>query len=183
MKNLYPLAVNICLIALLFLGINMQTNAQTLNQTVSPKTTPESTPILTPKNVDEVPSAIKTKEQEKISKTEEERLLIKYKDTNKITIDDTSSEKPTTPELPKDHDLKGIEYHQIYLDQPVKSLDNVEYKDGSGNLNGKISKDGKRVLIKNYEKRGQVKFNVTYKDGTKGEFFKSSCFIDPVAPL
>jgi len=79
--------------------------------------------------------------------------------------------------------LDGFQFYQIYLDQPIKKIQKVEYDKDGYKLKGTISEDQKKIYIEDYYKRGRVKFKVTYQDGTTEEFSKSSCFIDPVIDL
>lgn len=75
------------------------------------------------------------------------------------------------------------ELHQIYLEKTAKSINHIEYDKTGEPIEGELSKDGKKVYLKNYEGKKRVKLNITYTDGKDEEFSKSPCFIDPVAPL
>ncbi len=81
------------------------------------------------------------------------------------------------------HEEPQVDFHQIYLDEPAHSLDQIIYEKEERPADGQLSPDGMRVLIKNYKEKTRIKVNVTYKSGRQEEFSRSSCFIDPVPPL
>jgi hypothetical protein len=69
---------------------------------------------------------------------------------------------------------------QIFLKQPAKSIQLLMYEKDFTPIQGKLSKDKKSIIIKNYEKGSKVRVKVLYEDGTIEEFIKSPCYIDPV---
>jgi antitoxin component YwqK of YwqJK toxin-antitoxin module len=83
--------------------------------------------------------------------------------------------------IPKVVEDKQIEFHQLYLDRPAESIEHIQYTDGKL-LEGELTSDGMRVIIKNYTKKGRVEVDVKYRDGSSDKISKSSCYIDPVAP-
>lgn len=86
-----------------------------------------------------------------------------------------------SPEVEEYH-AKGL-LHQIYLEERAKSLEGLEYEKDGEPLKGKLSEDGKRIIIENYHKRGRVKVTVTTPTGEQKTVSKSSCYIDVVIPL
>ncbi len=70
--------------------------------------------------------------------------------------------------------------YQIYLKQPAKEVKEILYDNTCTPANGKISEDGKTIVIKDYQKKARIYVKVIYVDGTEDEFVRSSCFIDPV---
>ena len=89
----------------------------------------------------------------------------------------------STPKKLTDEEIQEFRYYQFYLDQPALSIENIKYAKDEQPLKGELSKDGKRVVIEGYTKRGRVSATVKYKDGTTEEISRSSCVIDPVIPL
>ena len=89
----------------------------------------------------------------------------------------------STPKKLTDEEIQEFRYYQFYLDQPALSIENIKYAKDEKPLQGELSKDGKRVVIEGYTKRGRVSATVKYKDGTTEEVSRSSCVIDPVIPL
>lgn len=99
-------------------------------------------------------------------------------EVDKKTIKVESGEQTPAEE----YHAKGL-LHQIYLEESVKSLDDLEYEKDGEKLKGKLSEDGKRIIVENYYKRGRVKATVTNALGEQKTVSKSSCFIDIVIPL
>ena len=87
------------------------------------------------------------------------------------------------PEKLTDEEIQEFKFYQFYLDQPALSIENIKYAKDEKPLEGQLSKDGKRVVIEGYTKRGRVTATVKYKDGTTEEVSRSSCVIDPVIPM
>ena len=88
------------------------------------------------------------------------------------------------PEKLTNEEIQEFKFYQFYLDQPALSIENIKYSnDEEKKLEGQLSKDGKRVVIEGYTKRGRITATVKYKDGTTEEVSRSSCVIDPVIPL
>lgn len=83
------------------------------------------------------------------------------------------------PVVPVVEPAEDTEFHQIYLDKKAKSVKCIQYKDGQP-LQGKVSGDGKRVLIKGYKHKGRIQIDLEYDDGSQDSIEKSPCFIDPV---
>lgn len=79
---------------------------------------------------------------------------------------------------PADPSNGGI-MHQLYLPQQVIKLGIVRYKDGEV-LDGELSPDGMRVLIKNYNRRATVELSALFKDGTDQTITRSPCVIDTI---
>ncbi len=82
-----------------------------------------------------------------------------------------------------DEDIKMFKQHQIYLDKPAMSIEQLEYDKDQTPIKGKLSEDGMRIIMDGYTKKGRVKAVVMYADGERAEFTKSTCFIDPVIEL
>ncbi len=88
------------------------------------------------------------------------------------------------PKRLTDEEIQEFKFYQFYLDQPALSIESIKYaNDEEKKLEGQLSKDGKRVVIEGYTKRGRVTATVKYKDGTTEEISRSSCVIDPVIPM
>lgn len=73
--------------------------------------------------------------------------------------------------------------HQIYLDEPVQNIDSLYYEKDGEKLDGTLSKDGLRIILHNYYKKGRVKAVVSNPKSEPKSISKSSCFIDPVIPM
>lgn len=82
-----------------------------------------------------------------------------------------------------DEEIQEFDQYQFYLDQPAQRIEKMEYATDETPIQGQLSKDGKRVIMDGYTKRGRVSVIVHYRDGTKEEVSRSSCVIDPVIPL
>lgn len=106
-----------------------------------------------------------------------------------FTNDATAQLKAADVEVEKkskkltDEEIREFDQYQFYLDKPAKKIENIKYAKDELPIEGQISKDGKRVIMDGYIKRGRVIAIVHYKDGTKEEVSRSSCVIDPVIPL
>ncbi len=87
------------------------------------------------------------------------------------------------PKRLTDEEIQEFKFYQFYLDQPALSIESIKYAKDEKPLEGQLSKDGKRVVIEGYTKRGRITATVKYKDGTTEEVSRSSCVIDPVIPL
>ena len=74
----------------------------------------------------------------------------------------------------------ALKQYQFNLEKPAVDIQNLRYEESGEPIRGKLSTDGKRVLMDNYKKGQRVKFEAIYSDGTKEEVKKSSCYIDPV---
>lgn len=106
-------------------------------------------------------------------------LLIALWGSSPISIPIYGQELSPPPVAPVVEPAEDTEFHQIYLDKKAKSVKCIQYKEGQ-NLEGKISPDGKRVLIKGYTRRGRIQVDLEYEDGSEESIEKSPCFIDPV---
>jgi len=87
------------------------------------------------------------------------------------------------PERLTDEEIQEFKQYQFYLDKPANGIEKIKYANDDAPIEGQISKDGKRVIMDGYIKRGRVTAVVRYKDGTTEEVSRSSCVIDPVIPL
>ncbi len=70
--------------------------------------------------------------------------------------------------------------YQIYLKQPAKEIQQLLFEKDCTPINGKLSDGKKTIIMKDYEPGNKVHVKVLYIDGTKDEFVRSPCFIDPV---
>lgn len=77
---------------------------------------------------------------------------------------------------------KTDKHHVIYLEKPASCIDKLRYKDGA-KIDGKLTKDGMRVLIKNYDELRDVHFLVNYTDGEIEEAYTGYCYISTIDPL
>jgi hypothetical protein len=69
--------------------------------------------------------------------------------------------------------------YQLYLDEPVNKILNIEYHDGTP-LKYDLGKDKETVYLLNYHKRGGVKVKAETATGKIVEIRRSPCVIDPV---
>jgi len=95
----------------------------------------------------------------------------------------TKSNKTTKSERLTNEEIQEFKQYQFYLDKPAKGIQKIKYASDDTPIEGQISKDGKRVIMDGYIKRGRVTAVVRYQDGTTEEISRSSCVIDPVIPL
>jgi hypothetical protein len=58
----------------------------------------------------------------------------------------------------------------------------LRHRDGEV-LDGELSPDGLRIIIKNYTRRNGVEVEVLFKDGTEEKISRSPCVIDEVPAL
>lgn len=70
--------------------------------------------------------------------------------------------------------------YQIYLKQPAQQILELKYDKDCTPINGTLNPEGKRVIMKDYEKGSKVYLQILYFDGTVEELRKSPCYIDPV---
>ena len=80
-------------------------------------------------------------------------------------------EKPDEPKY---------EIHQFYLQYPAIKILEIQYDKDCTPVKGKLSEDGKTVLIKEYIEHSRIYFKFLKADGKVEEVVKSPCFIDPV---
>lgn len=97
------------------------------------------------------------------------------------TIEPTQIPIPTPSPTDETPPPDGL--HQIYLDKPVESIEFIRYKKEGDALDGELSKDRKKIYIKNYKRRGRIELQIHYPDGTQETIERSPCFIDEAAPL
>ncbi|HMS50995.1 MAG: hypothetical protein IPI59_07730 [Sphingobacteriales bacterium] len=74
-----------------------------------------------------------------------------------------------------------LEY-QIYLDSPALKIDSLRYAKDQTPILGKLSPDGKRIIMRNYQ-GGRVNVYVFFENGRHQSLTKSQCVIDPVIVL
>lgn len=77
--------------------------------------------------------------------------------------------------------LKPI-LHQLYLPKQAIKVGVIRYKDGEV-LDGELSPDGLRLMLKNYTRKGTVEVTLLFKDGTEETIQRTSCVIDMVPTL
>ena len=70
--------------------------------------------------------------------------------------------------------------YQIYLKKPAKEIIDLQYHKTCEPVKGRISDDGKKVIMENYEPGSRMYLQILYSDSTVEEFVRSPCFIDPV---
>jgi hypothetical protein len=70
--------------------------------------------------------------------------------------------------------------YQIYLKQPAKEIDQLLYEKDCTPINGSLSDNKKSIIMKDYERGNKVHVVIIYDDGSRDEFVRSPCFIDPV---
>lgn len=72
--------------------------------------------------------------------------------------------------------------HQIYLLQPARSLQQLQYIKGDA-IDGELTPDGMRILLKNYNEKEGVAVKLIYENGESSEAIHySPCVIDPIPP-
>lgn len=84
--------------------------------------------------------------------------------------------------LPQAPPVKA-EYYQIFLDAPVQKVNKVTYSDDSGEVEFKLSPDGKSIRLLDYNGTGGVKAEVVDADGMVREVVKSKCNIHSLQEL
>src|SRR5579871_3428018 len=67
--------------------------------------------------------------------------------------------------------------YQIYLTKPAKEIRELLNDKTCEPVNGRISGDGKTIVMKNYPGKTRIYVKVIYTDNTEDEFVRSSCFI------
>jgi len=72
--------------------------------------------------------------------------------------------------------------HQFYLDEPIQSIESIEYMDDGTPIKFELSKDGETVYLLDYTREGSIKAVAKDKNGETKEILKSKCRIDPVLP-
>jgi hypothetical protein len=75
----------------------------------------------------------------------------------------------------------AVKQYQFHLEKPADRIEHLRYENTDESIKGKVSEDGKRIIMDNYKKGQRIKFDAIYKDGTREEVKKSPCFIDPVS--
>ncbi len=78
------------------------------------------------------------------------------------------------------HDQDGNTYHQLFVDFKISEIVEMKYSSDNVPVDGELSADGYSVIIKNYPGDRSVTLVVKDVAGTRKEFTKSKCFIDPV---
>lgn len=73
-----------------------------------------------------------------------------------------------------------FELHQFYLQDPAIKIMEMQYDKDCTPVKGKLSEDGKTVLIKEYIEHSRIYLKFLKADGKEEEVIKSPCFIDPV---
>lgn len=82
--------------------------------------------------------------------------------------------------LPAQPDLNEI--HQLNLDEPVREIERLEYRDTGEPLEHELGPDGKSIIIKDYDGKSPVAVSVVKADGTRASFYRSRCQIDVYIP-
>ncbi len=82
-----------------------------------------------------------------------------------------------------DEEIKMFKQHQIYLEKPAISIQELKYEKDGTKIKGSLSQDRSRIIMDSYDHKGRVSFTVNYADGTFETLSVGSCFIDPVIPL
>ncbi len=82
-----------------------------------------------------------------------------------------------------DEEIQEFKQHQLYLDKPAIEIENIHYDKDDTPIKGQLSKDGKRVIMEEYNRRGRVSFTVKYQDGSTEDLSRSPCVIDPVVDM
>jgi hypothetical protein len=75
----------------------------------------------------------------------------------------------------------AVKQFQFHLEKPAERIENLRYENTDESIKGKVSEDGKRIIMDNYKKGQRIKFDAIYKDGSREEVKKSPCYIDPVS--
>lgn len=83
--------------------------------------------------------------------------------------------------VPNQQVLKPV-LHQLYLPKEAIKVGVIRYKDGEV-LDGELSPDGLRLILKNYTRKGSVEVTLLFKDGTEETIQRTSCVIDMVPVL
>lgn len=104
-----------------------------------------------------------------------------YQAISSITL---MAQDAPTPANPTEQEATPLpENKQLYLEKPAQSIKSVKYKETGEPLKGELSKDGKRVFIRNYTHRARIAVELRYADGTEETIERSPCFIDPAEEM
>lgn len=83
---------------------------------------------------------------------------------------------------PVNQTIEKTPLHQLYLPKQAIKVGVVRYKDGEV-LDGELSPDGMRLILKNYSRKGSVEVTLLFKDGTEETIQRTSCVIDMLPDL
>lgn len=83
---------------------------------------------------------------------------------------------------PVNQTIEKTPLHQLYLPKQAIKVGVVRYKDGEV-LDGELSPDGMRLILKNYSRKGTVEVTLLFKDGTEETIQRTSCVIDMLPDL
>jgi len=74
----------------------------------------------------------------------------------------------------------GIKTFQIYLEEPIQKVKDVEYKKDGKKIEFELSPDGTKIYIHDYDYRNSVKVKYINANGKEEEIVRSRCSIDPI---
>lgn len=76
--------------------------------------------------------------------------------------------------------VPSFKEYQFSLPERALDIEWIEYDKDKVRLHGKLSPDGKSIILRNYQNGQMVRVKVLLPNGKKEEYVKSPCFIDPV---
>ena len=94
----------------------------------------------------------------------------------------TAQNTPAPIVTPPTETIEPARLHQLYLPKPAIKIGVLRHRDGEV-LDGELTPDGLRIIIKNYTRRNGVEVEVLFKDGTEEKISRSPCVIDEVPAL
>ncbi len=78
------------------------------------------------------------------------------------------------------YDEPVFEEYQFYLTDPAIKILDIQYEKDCTPVKGRLSEDGKTVILKEYREHSRIYFKYQKANGTVDEISKSPCYIDPV---
>jgi hypothetical protein len=93
-------------------------------------------------------------------------------------VSGTALSQPVAQPIPPEQQ----EIHQLNLDEPVKVIEMLQYRDTGEPLEHELGPDGKSIIIKGYDGKSPIAVSVIKTDGTRSSFYRSRCQIDVYIP-
>lgn len=94
----------------------------------------------------------------------------------------TAQNTPATTNKTPTQNTQNTPLHQLHLPKPAIKIGLLHHRDGEV-LDGQLSPDGLRIIIKNYTQRKPVEVEILFKDGTQEKISRSPCLIDEIPAL
>jgi len=77
---------------------------------------------------------------------------------------------------------QDVDEHQIFYKEPIKDVKDVIYEKNGQQLNYKFDKEGKKIILENYDGESKVKVTYVNQKGKTVEKTRYSCYIHPKPP-